>query len=342
VACVDAPDQNARPTRSTAAFTVTLPPLETDPFAHIAFLGDVRAPVRREREPRVPAAAVARKPLDPASTEFFATLCRSAGVEAARYRDTILQRRQAACLRALRASSCEEGLATIARDAVATRRALAAVMIGVTAFFRDGAVFASLAEHIAALHAERGPLDVLSAGCSDGSELYSTAMVTATVGAARDARFFWIDCRADAIALARLGVYAAESARAIPEAIRDQFVRPIAVDATRRRERGERFERAPLVRVSDALREACRWQTADVFQPIRAAGWPERFDVVLCRNLAIYLTADATHRLWENLLAHLRPGGLIVIGKAEYPPQAFAAELVKLGPCLFRKGEGMR
>ncbi len=46
---------------------------------------------------------------------------------------------------------------------------------------------------------------------------------------------------------------------------------------------------------------------------------PGAWDLILCRNVAIYLSAGASTRLWQNIAKSLRPGGVLVPGKAERP-----------------------
>jgi chemotaxis methyl-accepting protein methylase len=83
----------------------------------------------------------------------------------------------------------------------------------------------------------------------------------------------------------------------------------------------------------DALRRAARWRWANVL----AAPEPGPWDLVLCRNLAIYLQPDAVARLWAGLAAVVRPGGLLVSGKAERP--VGQADLEPEGPCIYRRVE---
>ena len=71
-----------------------------------------------------------------------------------------------------------------------------------------------------------------------------------------------------------------------------------------------------------------------------AAAEPGPWDVVLCRNLAIYLRHDAVAALWTRLAAALRPGGLLVLGNAERP--VGVRGLVPVGPCLYRRDAGCR
>jgi chemotaxis protein methyltransferase CheR len=49
---------------------------------------------------------------------------------------------------------------------------------------------------------------------------------------------------------------------------------------------------------------------------------PEEFDLVLCRNLFIYVDADAKRAVFETLGSGLRPGGYLTIGMTETVPSA--------------------
>ena len=68
------------------------------------------------------------------------------------------------------------------------------------------------------------------------------------------------------------------------------------------------------------LRRRTRWVQADATRRVLAGPW----DVILCRNLAIYLTPSASAALFTRLAAALVPGGHLVVGKAERPPAGWA------------------
>jgi chemotaxis protein methyltransferase CheR/two-component system CheB/CheR fusion protein len=60
--------------------------------------------------------------------------------------------------------------------------------------------------------------------------------------------------------------------------------------------------------------------------------------LILCRNMSIYLQPGAVERLWRSLEAALRPGGTLVLGKAERPHGA--TDLVPTHPGVYRRARG--
>jgi len=197
--------------------------------------------------------------------------------------------------------------------------AVNALVIGVTSFFRDPAVFRTLANSILPdLLAGSETLRILSVGCSDGPEVYSLAMVLAEMDALPRARLLGTDCRETAIARAADATYDDDETRSIPPDLLNRYFTPHG--------RGwracETLRRSTRFRVGDALRVA----------------EPGAFDLVCCRNMAIYLNPGAAGRLWQTLEATLRPGGVLVLGKAEMPMGA--GRMSQVGPSIFRRTRG--
>jgi len=90
--------------------------------------------------------------------------------------------------------------------------------------------------------------------------------------------------------------------------------------------------------VSEAARREAgpvlHWERRDL---LREPPPPGAFDLVLCRNVAIYFEPPAQQALYAKLAAALRPGGMLMLGACEQllaPGQfGFAAA----GPHLYRK-----
>jgi len=264
-----------------------------------------------------PAAAI---PLHAPLAEFYERLFARANLRADRYRDTVLRRREAACLRAVGVRDLRAASALLERDPAAVHRALHAVAIGVTSFFRDPAVFASLESPLRELAEARAEgVRALSVGCSDGRELYSVAMLLDALGI-RAAALDGVDCRESAVRAAAAGVYPAGQLEGIPTAFRTAGFMASP-------------NRSDEMRVRPELRTRCRWHVADAF----ALPTDGDYDVVLCRNLLIYLTPDASAELWLRLRDMLAPGGILVVGKAERPPANIA--LRRIAASLYQKRE---
>ncbi len=261
--------------------------------------------------------------LDTELREFFDWLCGVRGVNSDRYRASVVKRRQAACLRAAGCSTFAQARQRLERDNERLDCALSAVLIGVTSFFRDGAPFDALASTLAdprwrnRRELRDDELRVLSVGCSDGQELYSVAILLAEVGLLDRCTLYGIDCRQDAVAAGERGVFTTASMDGLSTRHRDRWF----------------IREADGYRIVPELRARTRWHVTDAFAFSRT----HSFDIILCRNVAIYLRPEFSASLWSSLVSMLRPAGLLMVGKAERPQPL--ASLLKVGPCLYQLKE---
>lgn len=256
-----------------------------------------------------------RGPVNPDVLAFCHEVLRRAGLAPDAYRPEPLARRYPSVLRTLGASSASEALTRIDREPDRLRAAVNGLLIGVTWFYRDESVIESLRRQIVEATTSAEPR-VWSAGCSDGAELYTMAMLLAEAGRLGQGALLGTDCRPEAIEAARGGCYPPERVERLPHGWSNRYLRP----------------RAGRWHVSEPLRAACRWQVHDLFRqpPVH-----ESFDIVLCRNVVIYLTPSSARELWRRLIARIVPDGLLVVGKAERLDRSMGVE--RIGPCLYRK-----
>jgi chemotaxis methyl-accepting protein methylase len=210
--------------------------------------------------------------------------------------------------------------------------AVGALLLGVTEFFRDAPVFDAIERELPELLRAAGaaggrPLRVWSAGCSEGAELYSVAMLLADLNALHRCHLLGTDCRQEAIATASEGIFTTLGLRGMPPAMVDRYVSPDpGLEALS-------SDCAKLHRIDARLRAAVRWSQADLL----AGPQPGPWDLVLCRNVAMYLQPIAAERLWRGIVSSLRPGGLLVLGKAEHAGASVAGELSIVAPCTYRR-----
>jgi chemotaxis protein methyltransferase WspC len=195
----------------------------------------------------------------------------------------------------------------------AERLALAAeLVVPETWFFRGGRrLFDTLAKFVSASVADT-PVRVLSVPCSTGEEPYSLALALHEQPVAADAyRIEGVDLSAAHVARAAAGWFSAFAFRVTGPGVR----------AAHFRQSVDRWE------LPTAVRETVRFRVGNAADPNFLAG-EAPFDLVLCRNLFIYLTSEARRQAMANLDRLLAPDGWLILSPAEadrLPPGRFAA-----------------
>ncbi|MEX0674577.1 MAG: CheR family methyltransferase [Gaiellaceae bacterium] len=186
----------------------------------------------------------------------------------------------------------------VAADRIARERFRRSIAISVSGLFRDPEQFDLLErELLPPLLEGNRPLRVWSAGCANGSELYSVAVLLDRLGALERSFLLGSDLLDENLELARLGRY------------------------------GE-------TEIDPRLRVPVRWERRDL---VREGAPPGRWDLVLCRNVAIYLAPAAKQALHELLAASLAPGGVLMLGRAERLASPGELGLERAAPHAYRR-----
>lgn len=178
------------------------------------------------------------------------------------------------------------------------------VVVPETWFFRGGEVFSFLAEKVRNTMESASPapkVRILSAPCSSGEEPYSMAIALLEAGIPHTQwTIVGIDLSAHSLARARRGVYREASFREMPDSLRRKYFH----------KRDSGWE------IDPALRDRVQFQRGNLLDPelLADAG---SFDVIFCRNLLIYLAAEARRLVLANLDRLLAPQGLFCMGHAE-------------------------
>jgi chemotaxis protein methyltransferase WspC len=179
------------------------------------------------------------------------------------------------------------------------------VVVGESWFFRDAQVFSFVAGAATTRAAVpgRGPVRILCVPCAGGEEPYSVAMALLDAGL-EPGRFTIdaIDVSHAALARAARGSYSANAFRTADLAFRDRWFAAVA---------GRRV-------IADRIRGCVSFSWGNVLEPDFCAGRPA-YDLIFCRNLLIYLTADARRRVEETVDRLLAPDGILFLGAAEPP-----------------------
>jgi two-component system CheB/CheR fusion protein len=221
------------------------------------------------------------------------------------YKHGTLERRIERRMALAAVKTASEYFALLLRDASECDQLSRDLLINVTGFFRDAAVFDFLArtiipEIVRDCVVDR-PLRVWVAGCSSGEETYSLAMLfrEQVDASKRDIKLqiFASDVDPDAVAFARDGLY------------------PQSIEAEVSPERLARFfsKEDRSFRISAELRASVVFTVQDVLADPPFA----RLDFISCRNLLIYLQPGAQAKVLSVFHFALREDGLLLVGNAE-------------------------
>ncbi|HZZ43971.1 MAG TPA: protein-glutamate O-methyltransferase CheR [Tepidisphaeraceae bacterium] len=263
-----------------------------------------------------PAPAAPTSELTAQCESFLRWLFKRAGLDSAAYNPQTLARRLPSCLRFLKAGTPAQARQLLESEPELLSPSLGMLLIGVSSFFRDRPIFDALRRHVLPeISQTRGSLRIWSAACSDGQELYSLAMLTAESDLLRRCELVGTDCRPEATYRARLGIYEDAAVRELPLSRRQRFFT--------RQDDGWH--------IVEPLRKSVQWRTSDLLTCPEPGHW----QLILCRNMAMYLKPTATGKLWQNLERSLSPGGYLITGKAERP--IGASRLTSVAPCIYQK-----
>jgi two-component system CheB/CheR fusion protein len=179
------------------------------------------------------------------------------------------------------------------------------LLISVTSFFRDPDAFEALGDKAVAemlkSRDDSAPLRVWIPGCATGEEAYSVAIIIdeqcRAAGRANTAQIFATDLDQQAIETARAGVYPAG----------------IASDVSRERLNRYFSDEGGGYRVQKSLRDTVVFAVQNMLSDPPFG----HLDLIVCRNVLIYLDANAQQTVLPTFHYALRPGGMLFLGSAE-------------------------
>lgn len=204
----------------------------------------------------------------------------------------------------------------------------AEITIGETFFFRYAEQFTALREVILpdliGARAESRGLRIWSAGCANGAEPYSLAILLhELLGPALplwDLSILGTDISSHALAAARSAIFGRWAMRTTLPQDRDRWFETLPAQPGMTRDGA--FRLRPEFRAPVRFELQNLLSIADGSAPRSAPG----FDLILCRNVLIYFSAQTVSAIVRGLSERLAPGGWMLVGHAE-PNPAFEAWL---------------
>ena len=202
---------------------------------------------------------------------------------------------------------------------------LSLFMNGETFFFRDSGQFSLLKEHIlpTLIHRQKAArsLRILSAGCSTGEEAYSLAILVDQLLPHHqdwEVEILGIDINVRSLEHAQRGEYGRWAFRKIDSELQQQYF--------------QQQDRHWVL--NESIRTMVRFQQVNLFEDtfsFSTLGFDE-LDLIICRNVFLYLHADAIGHVVEKMMGVLASHGYFLTGHGELPHQAVRTLQAKIFP----------
>jgi chemotaxis protein methyltransferase CheR len=170
-----------------------------------------------------------------------------------------------------------------------------------TSFHRESDHFDFLRREAHSLFRPNQPVEIWSAGCATGEEVWTLLFLLNDLFPGRTVRVIGTDISRKALTTAMRGLYPAEKFASLPAAWRSRYC---VADPRDTNLFGPRPE----------IRAMAEFRRLNLVAPL---AWPRRFRVIFCRNVMIYFDSNTQEEVARKLAGFLEPGGHLFIGHAE-------------------------
>lgn len=248
---------------------------------------------------------VDRAPADPQFEALLRYIQESRGMDFRGYKRTSLRRRLTIRMEAAGVADFAAYQAHLEAHPGEFEDLLNTVLINVTSFFRDADAWEVLKNQvvpqiIADADGDR-PIRIWSVGCASGEEPYSLAMLFAEAMGVQEfcerVKIYATDLDEDALRAARQATYSPRDIEGVPPELLEKYFERTNHHYVFHRD----LRKCVIFGCHNVVRDA----------PI------SRIDLLVCRNLLIYLEADTQEVVLPRLHYALAPDGVLFLGKAE-------------------------
>jgi two-component system CheB/CheR fusion protein len=242
---------------------------------------------------------------EPDLIRVFSLLRTSTGVDFKQYKLATILRRLQRRMALQKLSSLARYVKFLEESPEEVQRLYKDVLIHVTRFFREPESFEALVAEVfpTLLASRRGdaPIRIWVCGCATGEEAYSVAIALLD--------FLGDDARSTAIQIFATDV----SETAIEHARNGSYPEGVVADLSPERLRKYFTKVDGNYRVSKAVRDRCVFARQDLTRDPPFS----KLDLIMCRNVLIYMTAPLQRKLMGVFHYALKPTGFLMLGHSE-------------------------
>lgn len=140
-------------------------------------------------------------------------------------------------------------------------------------------------------------LKIWSAACSTGDEPYSLVMAFSRHIPLNQIKIIATDIDKQVIDKAKTGLYNEKSIASVPDDLKKKYFTKIG----------------PSYQISNEIKSRVEFKQHNLLKDT----YPDRCDLIVCRNVLIYFTEEAKDEVFQKFNAALKPNGILFIGSTE-------------------------
>jgi chemotaxis protein methyltransferase CheR len=232
-------------------------------------------------------------------SEFKKQVSDLCGIDLSYYKSQQMDRRINSFMSLWNVTNYDEYLALLKGDSKTLKEFINKLTINVSEFYRNPERFEELQyQIIPELLRRQSQVRIWSAGCSNGSEPYSIAIIVKELQVEQRVRIIASDIDRQILQKAQEGIYNANEVKSIPAGLVAKYFHQTS---------DYKYQ------LLDSLKKMVDFR----IQNLLADSFETNLDLIVCRNVVIYFTEEAKNELYDRLIAALSPGGYILVGGTE-------------------------
>ena len=171
--------------------------------------------------------------------------------------------------------------------------------INVSEFYRNPEQWTLLERQILPELLKKSPtLKIWSAACSTGDEPYSLVMLLTRFMPLSKIKIIATDIDKQVLDKARMGLYNIKSLKGLPDEFIKKYFKQVSVTS---------------YQISDEIKKCVEFKEHNLLKD----PYPDRCDLIVCRNVLIYFTEEAKDVIYRKFNASLKQGCFLFVGSTE-------------------------
>lgn len=241
---------------------------------------------------------------------FISNFKKKTGIDLSLYKEAQMKRRLTSLREKRGYTNFQDYFNALWKDEALFAEFLDRMTINVSEFFRNSSRWQVLIDKVIPMINKDKKIKAWSAACSTGEEPYTLSMILKYYFPGTKADILATDIDENVIRKAKNAVYTERSLKEVPEEILKKYFK---------------YENNLYTVVNDITKDI-RYKKQDLL----IDQFETNFDLIICRNVIIYFTDEAKHKLYRKFSDSLRDGGVLFVGSTEqiFNPAQYGLETI--------------